>query len=243
MSSDGVDGRDDLSVSDIGEFILVAEKIAVYRKALSPSSCMLCARTRFRVGVNGNDQDVGMRAAVKSLDMLSICRVGDCCDCLRSVHAGGVHEMCGNPETILSSLLMLTRLDWLGSSCCLMRIAHRSSCVHRRPLLCQSAVRPHTSCCLVTCIPDSSPVHNHCSFSAVQKKSTGGPVANPQWARCRFFFWALRPGTRHAPIPIGWGVDRNTSTQQWSAQSQNQWLHHAARLVRRQPCSNRSKAH
>ena len=30
MSSDGVDGRDDLSVSDTGEFILVAEKVAVY---------------------------------------------------------------------------------------------------------------------------------------------------------------------------------------------------------------------
>ena len=31
MSSDGVDGRDDLSVSDTGEYMLVAEKVAVYR--------------------------------------------------------------------------------------------------------------------------------------------------------------------------------------------------------------------
>ena len=30
--------------------------------------------------------------------------------------------------------------------------------------LCQSAVRPHTSCCLVTRIPVSSPVHNHCKY-------------------------------------------------------------------------------
>ena len=65
-------------------------------------------------------------------------------------------ENCENSEVILSSLLMLTRLDLLGSSCCLMRIAHRSSCVHLRPLLCQSAVRPHTSCCLGTRVPVSS---------------------------------------------------------------------------------------
>ena len=76
--------------------------------------------------------------------LLSICRVGDCCDLSEPVHAGGVHEICKNPDTILSSLLMLTCLDLLGSSCCLMRIAHRSSCVHLRPLLCQSAVRTHT---------------------------------------------------------------------------------------------------
>ena len=56
-----------------------------------------------------------------------------------------MHEICENPDTILSSPLVLTRLDLLGSSCCLMRIAHRSSCVHRRPLLCQSAVRPYSS--------------------------------------------------------------------------------------------------
>ena len=81
--------------------------------------------------------------------LLSICRVGDCCDLLEPVHAGGVHEICENPDTILSSLLMFARLDLQGSSCCLMRIAHRSSCVHRRPLLCQSAVRSHSTVVLV----------------------------------------------------------------------------------------------
>ena len=113
---------------------------------------MPCARTRYRIRVNGSHHDVGTRAVVKSRGMhaplqriLSICRVGDCCDQLESVHAGGVHEICENPDTILSELLMLTRLDLPGSSCCLTRIAHRSSSVHRRPLLRQSAVRPHTA--------------------------------------------------------------------------------------------------
>ena len=36
---------------------------------------------------------------------------------LESEHAGGVHEICGNPVTILSSLLMITRPDSLGRSC------------------------------------------------------------------------------------------------------------------------------
>ena len=45
-----------------------------------------------------------------------------------------------------------------------MRIALRSSCVHLEASLCQGKVRPHTSCCLVTRIPVSSPVHNHCKF-------------------------------------------------------------------------------
>ena len=85
----------------------------------------------------------GMHTPLPRL-LLSICRVGDCCDLLEPVHAGGVHEICENPDSILSSLLMFTRLDLLGSSCCLLRIAHRSSCVHRRPLLCQSAVRSHS---------------------------------------------------------------------------------------------------
>ena len=125
---------------------------------------MLCARTRSRVGVNGSHHDVGTRAVVKSGVMhaphsrmlFSICCVGYCCGWLESVHAGGVYEICENSEIILSSLLVLTRLDLLGSSCCLMRIAHRSSCVHQRPLLCRIAGRPHTSCCLGTRVPVSS---------------------------------------------------------------------------------------
>ena len=97
--------------------------------------------------------------------LFCICRVGDCCDWLESVHAGGAHEIREHSDIILSSLLMMTRLDLLGRSCCLMRIAHRSSCVHQKSLLCQTAHRPHTSCCLVTRNPVSSPVHNRFSNS------------------------------------------------------------------------------
>ena len=65
---------------------------------------MLRARTRYRIGVNGSHHDVGTRAVVKSRGvhvplprmLLSICHVGDCCDWLESVHAGGVHEICEN---------------------------------------------------------------------------------------------------------------------------------------------------
>ena len=123
---------------------------------------MLCARTRSNVGVNGSHHDVGTRAVVKSLDMhaphprmlLSICRVGDCCDCLESVHAAA----CTTFVRILSSLLMLDpTCDLLGSFCCLKRIAHRSSCVHRRLLGVKVQSEPHTSCCLVTRIPSFIP--------------------------------------------------------------------------------------
>ena len=72
---------------------------------------------------------------------------------LESEHVGGVHEICVNPETILSSLLMMTRPDLVGRSCLLTRIALRSSCVHLEASLCQGTVRPNTSCCLVARIP------------------------------------------------------------------------------------------
>ena len=42
-----------------------------------------------------------------------------------------------------------------------MRIALLSSCVHLEASLCQGKVRPHTSCCLITRIPVTSPVHSH----------------------------------------------------------------------------------
>ena len=79
-----------------------------------------------------------------------------------SEHAGGVHEICGNLVSVMSSLLLMTRPDLLGRSCWLMRIAVRPSCVHLEASLCQGKVRPHTSCCLVARISVPSPAHNHC---------------------------------------------------------------------------------
>ena len=63
-------------------------------------------------------------------------------NCLSHNSSAKSMTVCENPDTIQSSLLMPTWLDLVGSS---IRIAHRSSCVHRRPLLCQSEVKPHTA--------------------------------------------------------------------------------------------------
>ena len=68
-----------------------------------------------------------------------------------------------NPESIQCSFLMMTRPDLVGR--CWSTHAHCTSFIHafiRTPLCVHVKIRPHTSCCLVTRIPVSSPVHNHC---------------------------------------------------------------------------------
>ena len=59
-----------------------------------------------------------------------------------------------------------------------MRIAHGSSCVHRRFLLCHSAVRPHTSFCLGARIPVSLPDNNRFNPTLLKRS------LNPQILTC-----------------------------------------------------------
>ena len=78
------------------------------------------------------------------------------------VHAGGVHEILVNPESFLSSPLMLTRPDLVGRRWSHMRIALRSSMVHPQASLCQG--KDQTAHILLSCCAlfISSPVHNRC---------------------------------------------------------------------------------
>ena len=110
---------------------------------------------------------------VESLDMpahpFSVCserisHSGDCWLDWKSVDASGVHEIFANPESFLSSLLMMTRPHLVGGCWSLMLVALRSSMVHPEASLCQGKdqiAHIMSSCCAQSI---SSPVHNRCSF-------------------------------------------------------------------------------
>ena len=88
------------------------------REALHQNNCMLCVRTRSRVGAGGSHHDVDVGTIVKSLAVHAhLPRLLSCLYYLESEDAGGVHEICGNPVSILSSFMLMTRPDLLGRSC------------------------------------------------------------------------------------------------------------------------------
>ena len=77
---------------------------------------MQCVQSRSRVGAGGSHHDVGVETVVESLaehahlpetvvvlELLQLLMGWS-----ESEHAGGVHEICGNPVSILSSLLLMT---------------------------------------------------------------------------------------------------------------------------------------